>query len=314
MSEVRDETYYMEHQDEFDALPENERMRLLVSGYGPIEGDTETVEIEAQAEAETPESDAAPEVAAEEAEPVVLAKDGKHTIPFAELEDARSRAQYWEQVAREKQAETSSTTPEVETSPTLDVKALRRLSIEAMLEGDVDKAVALQEQADNAVAQAAEERAERLLEPMRKSAQQSATDAHFNTIKAAHPDFDAIVQSDVLTSWVESQPAIVRGAYQAVLEQGSAEQVNELLAIYKGQQHPADKPVTTDKDVIKQQAAAAVAKAKSKVPGSLSDIPATTKSPSDEAEAMRNMDSMGLMGKFAGKTQDQIMELMSRVI
>lgn len=313
MSEVRDETYYLEHQDEFDALPENERMRLLVSGYGPVEGDTETVKEEAQAEPDMPESDAAPEVATEEvqAEPVVLAKDGKHTIPFAELEEARSRAQYWEQVAREKQAETPSTPPEVETAPVQDVRTLRRLSIEAMLDGDIDKAVALQEQADLAVVQAAEARAESMLEPMRQREQQSATAAHFNAIKAAHPDFDAIVQSDVLTSWVAEQPAIVRGAYQAVLEQGTADQVNELLSIYKGQQPPA---MTADKGVIKQQAADAVAKVKSKVPGSLSDIPATAKSPSDEAEAMRNMDSMGLMGKFAGKTQDQIMELMSRVI
>lgn len=57
-----------------------------------------------------------------------------------------------------------------------------------------------------------------------------------------------------------------------------------------------------------------VAATKPKAPTSLSEVPAGTSAPHDEVAAIREMSGTNLMNKFAGKTPDQILELMSRII
>ena len=47
---------------------------------------------------------------------------------------------------------------------------------------------------------------------------------------------------------------------------------------------------------------------------SMSEIPAGANVVSDEVNAMMEMSSVGLMSKFDGKTPEQIMALMSRVL
>lgn len=94
---MKNAEYYVEHPDEFDALSEEERMKLMVSGFSAEENDDE-VEKKDEEEDEEETEDAAEESEEEsgedagEEEPVVVAKDGKTTIPFSELQEARQRA------------------------------------------------------------------------------------------------------------------------------------------------------------------------------------------------------------------------------
>lgn len=58
---------------------------------------------------------------------------------------------------------------------------------------------------------------------------QNTLQAHFDTIRGAHPDMDDIVVSDDFTGWLERQSAV----WQRVAQDGSADEVVELLNRYK---------------------------------------------------------------------------------
>lgn len=69
------------------------------------------------------------------------------------------------------------------------------------------------------------------LAPIAEMYQQMQVDAHQQTIRNQHPDVDDIKQD--LVGWVDQQPDFVRPAFQQVLKQGSADQVNQLIDHYK---------------------------------------------------------------------------------
>lgn len=69
------------------------------------------------------------------------------------------------------------------------------------------------------------------LAPVVEMYQQMKVDAHQQAIQQRHPDVDNI--KDDLVGWVEQQPDFVKPTYQQVLQQGSAEQVNQLIDLYK---------------------------------------------------------------------------------
>lgn len=58
---------------------------------------------------------------------------------------------------------------------------------------------------------------------------QNTLQAHFDTIRRAHPDMDDVVVSDDFTGWLERQSAV----WQRVAQDGSADEVVELLNRYK---------------------------------------------------------------------------------
>lgn len=58
---------------------------------------------------------------------------------------------------------------------------------------------------------------------------QNTLQAHFDTIRKAHPDMDDVVVSDDFTGWLERQSAV----WQRVAQDGSADEVVELLNRYK---------------------------------------------------------------------------------
>lgn len=319
MSEVKNEQYFMEHQDEFEALTEGQRNDLLLNGEVSSEGETAVVPAADAGDTNTNDNDGAPAVETPAVpEPVVLAKDGKHTIPFAELEETRERARYWEAKALEMAAAqpAAKTEDTAQTEPTaVGYKTLRDQAQAALLEGDTELAAELNAKADEALLLLANENALKLIEPYQKREQESAVTRHFESIRAAHSDFDSIIESGAIAEWVEKQPSIVKEAYQSVLKQGNSQQVIELFDIYKGQtEKPSPAEAPNEKEAVARKAGEAIANAKSDVPNSLTDLPSGSRTANDEAEAIRNMDGMNLIDKFAGKTPDQIMELVSRVI
>ena len=80
----------------------------------------------------------------------------------------------------------------------------------------------------------------------------------------------------------------------------------------------SSKPGTTTQPEPKPDAAAkaaeVISKAKNQVPTSLSSVPAGASVHHDEGEAIRNRSGLSLLNTFEGKSADDILKLMSRVI
>ena len=312
---MKNAEYYVEHPDEFDALSEEDRMKLMVSGFSAEENDDE-VEKKDEEEDEEETEDAAEESEEEsgedagEEEPVVVAKDGKTTIPFSELQEARQRAKEASELAARLQAELDAMKkpepPKTDEPPPKTVKDLRREAREALISGDMEKSADLDAQADELLIAQAEALAMKLVEPVKKSAEEQAEKAFYDAIRAVHPDFEQLISSGKVEAWIKSQPKILQKAYMDAYASETASDAIELLNMVKG---TAEKP-----EPDKEAAKAKIAKAKAKPPASLSDVPASSTANVDEAEAMLEMDGLSLVNKFAGKSPDQINAMLARIM
>ena len=98
--------------------------------------------------------------------------------------------------------------------------------------GDVAKAEQIRRRADIQFAQAQIFReVGKVLAPIVEAMKQSQVTTHFNTIRASHPDYEALLPS--VQTWVGQQPAIYRPTLERVLQSGSTSEVIELLTAYK---------------------------------------------------------------------------------
>ena len=275
------------------------------------EGDSSKEQVSVPAAEAAPEPEAKVEKA-EEAEPVILAKDGVHTIEYAKLVEAREAEQHWKRVALEAQqlleaqkAAAAPVTEQPKAQEEQEANLFGDFSEEAIAKG-VEKLVASKTAAIQAEFDA---KLNTVLAPLQAQQAASATDEHFSAIAKAHPDAESVAQSAELESWVNSKPTFVRDVYKNVIGQGTASQVIELLNAFK-----AEKPQALVQASAAAAAQAVIAKAQAKPPMSLSDIPAGSNVAVDESSAMLDMSSTGLMSKFDGKSPEQIMALMSRVL
>ena len=277
------------------------------------EGDSAQAQVSVP-DAETPPEPAVPvEVKAVEAKPVILAKDGVHTIEYEKLVEAREEAKHWKQVALDAQA----AKPEAQKAP--EPAAVETLGVddedlfgdfsEEGIKNGVKKLVASER---DVIRQEMRAELEKELAPLKEQRAMTAAEAHFAAIEAVHPDVDSIAQSAEFKAWIDKQPSFVRDGYQAVIAGGTADQVIEALNTYKQASGKlAAAPVKAD---VAAAAQAAIAKAQSKPPMSLSEIPAGSMVASDEAEAALEKSSAGMMSMFEGKTPEQIANLMNRLL
>jgi hypothetical protein len=63
---------------------------------------------------------------------------------------------------------------------------------------------------------------------------------HFNFIRAAHPDFEQVVNDEKFSQWVETRPEDLRETYHQVMDHGTANQVIDMLTAYKAQRNIAN--------------------------------------------------------------------------
>ena len=96
-----------------------------------------------------------------------------------------------------------------------------------------------------------EQRLERTLKPIATTVHETAVERHMNSIRSAHSDFEEIVKSGDLQTWINEQPHFVAPALQQVYDQGQTQDVIDLLAQYKSargrvsqvaKQQPMNKP------------------------------------------------------------------------
>ena len=321
------EKFYLDHQDADGNLTDAQTAQMLA--LDPSQGDTDTQlseDGEPDTVAEQPEAKSPPETlpveaAQPEPEPVVLAKDGVHTIPFEKLEEARQQAQHWARVAAEKDAEIARlaaavqapTQPAAEETPepTGEDVIFGDYSDEAMKKGV--QAVAAAEIA-KAVA-AINAKFEPALAPIKEQAQNAALEAHFKALTDANPDHNEIVTGQPLQDWIEKQPSFVRDQYKVVFERGTADQVIELVSTFKSQSGIGQTAAASTAADVARKAKEAIANAKGVRPTSLTDIPAGSTAHHDEAEAVHQMTSNGLLAKFTGVSDhDKIMAQLDRLV
>lgn len=319
MGEQDFEKYFEENAVD-GALPEEAMVKLLTGDLGDT-GDSPAPEPEAEPATEQTEDDSAAADEADEETPVVLARDGKNTIPYEKLVEAREEA-------KAAKAEREALMQEME-------------SIKAMLaEKDAPKT----EQAEHEAGPVADElqdlkdqladlpeviefverytgsqlkQVEMLkaqiealtaqIEPIRKTEQTRVVEDHFRAITTAHADADKIVESPEFVEWKGKQPSFTQEAYDAVLERGTAQQVIELFSAFKGATGWGKTDATAGDT-------AAPRTVKVNTPKSLSDIPAGTTSPHDEAEALTQMSQTGRLFKMMNLDNEKREDLMSRLV
>lgn len=245
-----------------------------------------------------------------DAETVVMARDGVHTIPYEKLVEARERDRVSQEQLAAANAELELLRKQVQTPATVaptqqeqDIETAQAainagvnpdyfgdFSEEALTDGInrlIDERV--KAQVDAQVAQA--------LQPMQVREQESAAEAHMRTIYEAHTDADSIVESGEFNAWRASQPTYIQAALDGVLAQGTAEQVVELLNNYKQSTTSTPAAKADNKpsaDDLKAKARQAINNTAPTVPTSLSDIPGGHKGATNMNEQMDAMSGIEL--------------------
>lgn len=270
-----------------------------------------------------PTANAEPPAPTPAAAPVLLAKDGVHTIPYETLEQTRLQAQQAQEEAARLRAEnealkakTSTPAPTPEPAPEVDADLFGDYSEAAMAQG-VSKLVA------QAVAPLLKE-VESLkgqLGQAEKQAEVDAATAHWSALYKAHPDLDSITQSKELQAWIASKPRLEQKVLNLTLQDGETGEIVEMFDRYKQETGITQRPAATTPnkatsaaDAAARAAAEAVAAARTKPPTSLSEIPAGTAAHHDPAAALLEMTPTAAMGVFEGKTPEQINALLNKVL
>ena len=258
-----------------------------------------------------PEDDATSNDDAEvEGEKVVLARDGVHTIPYEKLVEARERDRVSQEQLAAANAELEALRKQLQTpanvAPTQQEQDIEtaQAAIDAGVDPDYfgdfsEEALAegINRLIDERVQAQVDARVAKALEPMQQKEQESAAEAHMRTIYEAHQDADSVVESGEFEAWKASQPSYAQAAVDAVLAQGTAEQVVELLNNYKQSTNSTAEPAKADKpstDDLKAKAREAINNTAPAVPASLSDIPGGHKGATNLAEQMDSMSAVDL--------------------
>ena len=299
------------------------------------EGDSATTTAQSSDAPDAAQDDSTPEkvVATADTEsdkqspPVVLARDGVHTIPYEQLEDARRAAQYYKQQLELVQAQAQQTpipnpeqpqTKKDWISPEEVSRVMGDFSESAIANGVmtlVDKRA--QSMLAEVEARAEAKAAERVRSELEARDYEAAQRSHFDAINKAHPDAESIAQSQELRAWIGSQPSYAQAGIVHALQQGTAEQVIEALDAFKAST-AAPKATATTTPATKPEtlaaAKAAIAKAKAAPPLSLSAVPAGSHAAVDELAAISEMSDAQLLKKFGAlDSPGKSMALLDRI-
>lgn len=264
---------------------------------------------------------------------VIQARDRVHTIPYERLTEARQQAQQYRSQLEAEQARSQELERDLEAARA----AAQQRADAGIAPTQADNNLAAAEQAlamgvdpdlfgdfsEEAIAKAVatlvdqrvNDTLSKALAPLQQKQAEEAATAHEQAIYAAHPDAGDIAESRELVEWinakVESMPVgvrdSVRAGYQRVLDQGSADEVVDLLDAFK-----KDSGRTQPAADAKAAAKAAVAGAKTPVPASLSDIPGGTAGPSSKFEALASMNPADMGEAMAAMSPEQIEAFLNR--
>lgn len=260
---------------------------------------------------------------------VILAKDGKHTIPYEKLVEAREREREWREQAEAARQELEALRAQAQAradageAPTQTDQnaAAAQAAIDAGVDPDIfgdfsEEALAagIQKLVDAKV-QTVLQTLDARLEPIQQRQAAESHNAHYSAIYERHPDADSIAESQEFEDWVNTQPSFARAGFRAVLENGSTAEVIELFDTYKQATGLAEakaegtQPKAAD---LKAAAKQALSKAKDPVPASLSDIPGAAAGPGSPEEVLASLDPADMLDRMQGMTPEQIESFLNR--
>jgi len=322
-------------QNQQDGMISPEKMEELLSGGFEFEGHGKDPDAKDEPEVKAESEKAAPEAAEEpEAKPVIMAKDGVHTIEYEKLEEARQEAQEAKaqlaaltQQNQEMAGKLATLEEQFAAAQKVDVKtgtddATRQLIEEAReMEPELVKAFEAMQAAERATYKAELDardqkiaalttKVESELEPIKAAKQGLDVEKHFSSIRQDVPEFDAIMAGEDLAKFVESKPSFVRNGYVDVLQRGTAAQVVELMNDFKGStfyKPPAGETagkVKPEKEI----------EVKKSPPVSLSEMPAGTQAHGDPADALANSSGIGILSALEGKSKEEVDRLVNRAL
>ena len=235
----------MEPEDDFDAAfgepsePVEAVLETVEATADPVEP-AEPVEaadepVEAVEAAEPVEAQAAPVEAAQVEQPAAVAAPSAPVIDPVALAEAMADAQ-----ERRQRAAAPAPVADAPRAATvddfLDDKAKASIALFksewAEVEAPVNALInaALQAQAVNMQREFQQVMQQRLA-PVESVAAQSQEAMYWQTVQAAHPDFQEAAAA--LPAWIQKQPAILRPTLERVYNGGTAVEVVELLSAYK---------------------------------------------------------------------------------
>lgn len=258
------------------------------------------------------------EGAATDAEPVLMAKDGRHTIPYQQLVDAREGEQRWKAEAEAAKATLEQLQAKASADAGEDLStheqnaAIAQEAVDSGIDPDLFGDFSEEDLAKGVMKLVEQKLAEIQLQQTQQQTQESATDAHFKMIYDAHPDADSIIESQELAQWIDSQPSHTKLGIQTVLQRGNAQDVIGVFNDFKkstGETQPEP-----SQDDVKAKARQVASSVTSEPPVSLSAIPGAKPEGTSLAEQMANMEGIDLVQRMADMTPDQINDLLNRTL
>ncbi len=311
---MKDLAYFEANPDEFDALSDEDRM-LLANGE-PVDGEItgESPDAESTTNETEEQGDERQEDGGRSAEQVVLAKDGKHTIPFDELQKAREAAAFWQAQDEEaKQAQAIQQRQESQVQhQQVDLKALRRQLREATLLDDEDQIDDIEGQIDAELVRIAQETAQQqfyaAMAAANEQAEQQAITSTAESLIAKYPDLDhtkptANAEAIAMVQALSAMYANDRPRVSAL-----SDAVAKVASLFGMDNNPPDisEAATRAEKVI------AAAKAKPKVPSSMASIPSAPTPPSDEMQAIGQMSQQQMQDRMMEMPREKILALLAR--
>ena len=264
--------------------------------------------------------------AGDPANAVVMARDGKHTIPYETLVKHREGEQHWKAQAEAAQQQLADLQAQAQaradagTAPTKTDNMVA--TAEAAIESGADVGIfgdfseeALAKGIATLVEQQVQARVSAALEPLATKQAKDAAAAHYDAIYSKHPDADSIAQSAEFAAWVNAQPSAVRNAYWGLFDPhtgGTAQEIVEVFDAFKGTGTPnPNTPAAADP---KAAASAAVAAARATPPASLSSIPGARVEGASELDRAADMSGPDMLEATKNMSPAQIEAWLDRQI
>ena len=264
--------------------------------------------------------------AGDPANAVVMARDGKHTIPYETLVKHREGEQHWKAQAEAAQQQLAELQAQAQaradagTAPTKTDNMVA--TAEAAIEAGADVGIfgdfseeALAKGIATLVEQQVQARVSAALEPLATKQAKDAAAAHYDAIYSKHPDADSIAQSAEFAAWVNAQPSAVRNAYWGLFDPhtgGTAQEIVEVFDAFKGTGTPnPNTPAAADP---KAAASAAVAAARATPPASLSSIPGARVEGASELDRAADMSGPDMLEATKNMSPAQIEAWLDRQI
>lgn len=309
---MKDLDYFMANPEEFEKLSDEDRM-LLANGE-PVEGEITGESPDADSTDETEEQgDEGQEAEGQAEESVVLAKDGKHTIPFDELQKARDAAAFWQAQAEEAKQAIQQKREAFEQSQQVDLKSLRKQLRDATLLDDEALVEDLESQIDAEMVRVAQATAQQqfsaAMAAANEQAEQRAIASVAESLIAKYPALDHTKPAANAEAIAVVQALSAMYANDRPRATALSDAVAKVASMFgmDGNSQPdlSDAAAKADKVI-------AAAKAKPKVPSSMASIPSAPTPPTDEMQAIGQMSPQQMQDKMMEMPREKILALLAR--